>query len=91
MIFLMALPVHTRDLPPVGAGEEYETNPEALRVYDPNRDADIIRWRARCFLAAGLEPLHVAALAVRRDVDRELVERMAKQGCSSALILGALL
>jgi len=73
-----------------GQGEEYQYG-DGRPVYDHEHDAKVIKWRADCFRRAGLDPLHAEALAVRRDVDRILVERMAAQGCPSHIISATLL
>ena len=77
-------------LPRLGDGEEYERRPLSVRTYDIEHDAKIIAWRIDCFVRAGIEALHANALAIRRDIDRERVERMARAGCSSSRI-GAIL
>lgn len=71
--------------------EEYELRPAAMRVYDADADAKIVDWRLRCFVALGFTELDASAMAVRRDVDRDHVERLVKEGCSVGLILDIVL
>lgn len=70
------------------AEEWYELRaPAEERVYDAHHDAKLIDWRMLCFLRAGLEHLHASALAIRRDVDREEVERLLNGGATPAQVL----
>lgn len=80
-----------RPLAALGQGEEYVRNPDAQRLYDVENDATIIGWRADCFGKLGIEPMHANALAVRRDIDRTEVERLAQAGCPSSTISAILL
>lgn len=71
------------DLPRLGQGEEYELKAsDDVRLYDLEHDAKIIDWRVESFLALGFDVLNAAVLAVRRDIDREEVERLIKAGGS---------
>jgi hypothetical protein len=74
----------------LGEGEEYVLTASTARTYDAEHDAAIIAWRVECFERLGLEPLHVGALAVRRDIDRTDVEQLVDAGATSAQV-GALL
>jgi hypothetical protein len=72
-----------RQLTPDVEGEEYELRrPGDARLYDTEVDAKIIAWRAECFVRLGFTPLAARALAMRRDVDREQVERLLKLGAT---------
>lgn len=68
-----------RDL---GQGEEYELRTDPDRLYDLEHDAKIIDWRVMCFLELGFDVLNAGVLAVRRDVDREEVERLINGGAT---------
>lgn len=61
-----------------------------LYSMDEEREAKIIAWRATCFERAGLTPFDSTVLALRRDVDRAEVERLADAGASSAQVLAIL-
>jgi hypothetical protein len=71
--------------------EEYELRSPDAMTYDPELDARIVSWRARCFERLGLQPLHVTVLAIRRDVDRHTVERLVDLGADSGQVAGILL
>jgi hypothetical protein len=73
--------------PAIGEGDEYELRGDAPRIYSLEHDAKIVGWRAECFEGAGLTPLQAQALAVRRDVDRVVVENMLKAGRTGAQII----
>lgn len=77
-----------RDL---GQGEEYELRTEPDRLYDLEHDAKIIDWRVQCFLELGFDVLYAGVLAVRRDVDREEVERLIAAGANPELAVQILL
>jgi hypothetical protein len=68
---------------PLGQGEEYELkDPGAHRYYDPEADAAIIDWRTLSFMELGFNAVQSSVLAMRRDVDREYVERLVGAGCT---------
>lgn len=58
---------------------------------DEPKEQVIVNWRADCFLGAGLDLAHALALAIRRDVDRVVVERLLSRGASSAQVVAILL
>lgn len=74
-------------LPDIGDGEEYTLAPPAARFYSMEHDAKIVDWRSECFTAAGLSALQAHTLAVRRDVDRVVVENMLKAGRTPRQVL----
>lgn len=57
------------------------------RLYDPVPDNKIVRWRLDSFERLGFGVLEASALSVRRDIDREDVERMLKGGASHAQVM----
>lgn len=61
--------------------------PGEARFYSMEYDPKIVVWRAECFERAGLSSLQAQALAVRRDIDRVVVENMLKAGRTPAQIL----
>lgn len=61
------------------------------RLYSPEADAGIVAWRTLCFMRMGFREFHATSLALRRDVDREHVERLVREGCSVGLILDIVL
>ena len=69
-----------------GEGDEYELRGDASRTYDVKRDVKIVEWRAKCFREYGFTQLEADALAVRRDVDRELVEDLLSAGATHAQV-----
>lgn len=68
----------------LGEGEEYALRSEVTPTYnlDDAREARIVDWRVTCFEGLGFSPARAGALAMRRDVDRIEVERMAAAGAS---------
>jgi hypothetical protein len=72
-------------------GEEYTLTPPDTRLYDIVHDHKIVTWRELCFIKKGLELVHARALALRRDIDREEVERLVDEGAPSARIAEILL
>lgn len=68
----------------LGAGDEYELRPNDTPTYnlDNERDAKIVAWRLSCLERAGLPLLDASAIALRRDIDREHVERMLGAGAT---------
>lgn len=58
------------------------------RLYDPVADTKIVTWRLDSFERLGFDALEASALSVRRDIDREHVERMLKGGASHAQVMG---
>lgn len=74
------------------ADEEYDlTPPDGPPLYDAVHDHKIVAWRELCFIKKGLELVHASALAMRRDIDRVDVERLADEGATSARIAEILL
>lgn len=71
---------------PLGEGEEYVLGTVSERLFDPEHDAKIIDWRTLAFMKLGFTEFNAVALAVRRDIDREHVERLVREGCSVGLI-----
>jgi hypothetical protein len=59
----------------------------SARFYDADYDAKIIQWRAECFEKLGFATFSAHELAIRRDVDREQVERLLKAGARHAHVL----
>ena len=78
-------------LPNVGEGEEYELRPDADRVYDIGVDANIIGWRSEFFEALGFGMGQAMTLALRRDIDRVVVENAIKAGNAHEHVMEALL
>lgn len=78
-------------LPEPGEGEEYELRGDVLRTYTVGVDSKIIRWRCECFEALGFEMGDALKLALRRDIDRVVVEKAVKAGNSHHHVLEALL
>jgi len=76
--------------PGIGEGEEYELRPDAQRLYGLG-DTKIIRWRVECFEALGFRMDDAMTLAMRRDVDRVVVEKAIKAGNSHRHVMEALL
>jgi hypothetical protein len=72
--------------PALGQGEEYELGRVSTRLYDPVHDSKIIDWRMLQFIKLGIGELDASALAARRDVDREHVQRLVRGGCSASLV-----
>lgn len=69
--------------PQPGEGEEYVLRaPTAEPLYDPDADAKIVAWRLTSFEDLGFDALYASTLALRRDVDREQVERMIQAGAT---------
>lgn len=73
-------------------GEEYAFRPlsEVYNADDPY-DAKLVSWRALCFERLGFTALAAAALAVRRDVDRERVSTMVGAGATPEQVVAILL
>lgn len=71
--------------------DEYTVGTVDARVYDPTSEIGIVQWRLQCFEADGFAPLGASALALRRDVDREMVGRMLAGGASHTQVLAILL
>ncbi len=77
---------------PLGQGEEYELRAPGLeRTYDPEHDAKLIDWRTLSFLSLGFSPVVASVMAIRRDIDRELVERMVRRGATPLQVAAILL
>lgn len=72
----------------LGQGEEYELRACDEPTYNLNdeRESKIVGWRWECFENAGMTNLDAGVLAVRRDVDREQVERMLREGATSTQV-----
>lgn len=77
--------------PAVGEGEEYELRTDADRLYDIEADAKVVGWRTDAFKALGFSAFAAAALAVRKDVDREKVQRMVGGGATPLQVAAILL
>jgi hypothetical protein len=77
----------------LGQGDEYELQARDALVYDTSepKEQALVTWRARCFLAAGLDIEYAGPLSLRRDVDRERVERMVREGATGAQVCAILL
>jgi len=56
-------------------------------LYHPDADEKIVAWRTLSFLRLGFSTLDASALAIRKDIDREHVQRLVREGCSAGLIL----
>lgn len=54
-------------------------------ITDPE-EGRVVAWRMECFERAGFAQLEASALALRRDVDRAVVERMVEDGAPPELI-----
>lgn len=80
-----------KPLPEIGQGEEYELRPNADRVYDVSVDAKIVAWRSECFERLGFGMGDAMTLALRRDVDRVVVENAIKAGNRHEHVMEALL
>lgn len=75
-----------------GGEEEYKLgNAGQHPTYDPVSDAGVIGWRVECFESYGMGHTDAMLLALRKDIDRAVVERMRAQGATPAQVLGALL
>lgn len=71
----------------LGGGEEYHlVNPD-VRLYDVGTDLNIVVWRVGCFECAGFDHGDAMILAVRRDVDRDEVERLLTKGATHGQVL----
>lgn len=57
------------------------------RLYDPVVDTNLVAWRLDSFERLGFDALEASALAVRRDIDREHVQRMLNGGASHAQVM----
>jgi hypothetical protein len=79
------------NLPGIGEGDEYELRGDALRLYDAAVDGKLIDWRVECFMGVGFSATQAVALAVRRDIDRVVVEKAIKAGQSHKHVMEALL
>lgn len=68
--------------PELGEGDEYELRPPGDLTYelDDPKQREIVAWRVACFERLGFGPTAASAMAVRRDIDREQVERMVARG-----------
>jgi hypothetical protein len=66
----------------LGQGEEYELRAADVRLYDPDADVKIVDWRTDCFVECGFKLGRATVLALRRDVDRQYVERLLKEGAT---------
>jgi len=76
----------------MGLGETYEMRPPALeRLYVMAVDMKVIGWRVECFEGRGFDHADALALALRRDVDREEVERLLDRGAKHAEVLDLVL
>jgi hypothetical protein len=75
----------------IGQGDEYELRGDALRLYDAANDAPIIEWRQKCFVELGYTIFEAEKLAVRRDIDRVVVETAIKAGNDRLHVMEALL
>lgn len=77
----------------VGQGDEYELRECSEPTYnlEDAKECDMVNWRAKCFLGAGLDIASATALAIRKDIDRVRVETMTAQGATGAQVCGALL
>ena len=73
-----------------GDGVEYDLRPDAERLYG-TADAKIIKWRCECFEELGFAMGDALTLALRRDVDRVVVEKAIKAGNSHKHVMEALL
>ena len=71
-------------------GEEYELRPDAEGLYG-TADAHIIKWRCECFEALGFGMGEALKLALRRDIDRVVVEKAIEAGNAHEHVLEALL
>jgi hypothetical protein len=56
-------------------------------LYDTEHDEKIVDWRCDCFVDRGFLVIQATALAVRRDIDRVLVERLLDQGATHAEVM----
>jgi hypothetical protein len=56
---------------------------DALYNVEEERDARIVEWRMHSFHLLGIDELTSSSLAVRRDIDRALVERMVIGGATT--------
>lgn len=77
----------------IGQGEEYELRDQSeAPTYDLSepRDAAIVGWRIECFEDLGFDNFQCLVLATRRDVDREQVARMVKQGATHDQVMETL-
>lgn len=74
----------------LGEGEEYELSCDA-RFYDVAGDAKLVNWRSDTFLRLGFTPFQSHTMAIRRDIDREEVERLLKAGAVHSQIVAILL
>lgn len=78
---------------PAQASADYEfvLGSVDARIYDPAADRKIVSWRATCFERLGFTVTQAAALALRRDVDREKVEAMLGAGARPLQVVAILL
>lgn len=79
--------------PEIGEGEEYEMRSAGDPVYNVNdaKERGIVAWRVDCFERLGFRGTAALALAMRRDVDRERVEKLATQGATLQQIVAIFL
>lgn len=75
---------------PLGAGDEYVMALDA-RHYALPVDEKIVHWRHEVFERLGFNRLQASAIACRKDVDREHVERLHKAGARPSQILAIVL
>lgn len=69
----------------IGKGDEYElTSPDA-RCYGEG-DGKLVAWRVLCFLDLGFDELGATALAIRKDVDRDEVQRLVRAGAAPSQV-----
>ena len=75
----------------LGEGEEYELRAPGERLYMMATDMRVIGWRVECFEARGFEHLDALALALRRDIGREEVDRLRDEGATPKQVMDILL
>ena len=73
-------------LPDIGSGEEYELNPDAVRLYDLAADGKLIGWRRDELVKLGFSETMAETIALHRDVDLERVRLMRAGGATCELI-----
>lgn len=80
-------------LPEVGEGDEYEMRAPDDLLYnvEDSKEHRIVLWRLDCFERLGFSPTAAAALAVRRDIDRQKVQDMLLAGARPLQVAAILL
>lgn len=77
----------------LGEGDEYELGLPESPTYNTAdmKEAAIVKWRTECFERIGFVAVAALALAMRKDIDREKVERMVAGGCRPVVAMEILL